>query len=384
MVARPGFEREERAFMNIACLMMQKNEGPLLQSWVDHHTKIFGSENIFIYDNGSTDEATIEILAKASEQGVNVEYGYSTRKDFEDKGNIFTAKIHELELLNKYDFFFPLDGDEFLSVQLPSGGLSVDPFSIKSTLEPYKKSPDVLMIDSEYNNNPMARDYYKQRDVQRKCFFASGACLLLDMGYHNAKAKTSSVEVRTPIVYIHFHNKSYDSYQRSAREKMKGRVADFSEETLRAHLADRKIGFHVIPALLKSRKEYEAGFSVSEHVYFPDLRLSIANNRFFDGFSLKPAKGLIESLERTINGVEIKGWAVTDSGQRVDGIKIFADGVQLNSLTVEYVSRKDVLKSGMSVVESCGFHIVVHAGSFNLESIKVIAVCDGEDRQINR
>lgn len=373
--------------MKIACLMMQKNEGPLLQSWVDHHLKIFGPENIFIYDNGSTDAETKSALVSAAKLGVNVYYEFNTRKHFEDKGNLFTAKIHELELSGDYDFFFPLDGDEFLAVQTSEGVLSVEPEVIRDNLRPYLGSPDVLMIDSEYNNNPMARDYYKRRDIQRKCFFAKGACLLLDMGYHNCKAQLSSAEVKTPVVYLHFHNKSYDNYQRSAKEKMVGRVKDFSEETLKAHLAERKIGFHVIPTLLMSRKEYESGFDIVDHVYFPDLRKSVAgdgHNGFFDGFSLRSAKGTIESIEKTTNGIEIKGWAVSDAGERVESLKVLMDGHRLNSLKIEYISRKDVVKTGISKSESCGFHIVVHESSCDVSRLKVVAVVQGEDRQIKR
>ncbi|MEW2925033.1 glycosyltransferase family 2 protein [Pseudomonas juntendi] len=373
--------------MKIACLMMQKNEGPLLQSWIDYHVELFGPHNIFIYDNGSTDTVTKEVLSSAQKSGVNVEYEFSTRKHFEDKGNIFTAKIHELEATGDYDFFFPLDGDEFLAVEIDEGVLSVEPEVVKSSLTAYLESPDVLMISSEYNNNPMARDYYKRRDIQRKCFFAKNACASLDMGYHNGKAKSSELEVKTPVVYLHFHNKTYDNYQRSAREKMIGRVKDFSEETLRAHLAERKIGFHVIPALLKSREEYEAGFDIGGHVYFPGLRdavLKSGYSEFFDGFSLRPAKGFIESAVKTTNGIELKGWAVSDSGDRVDSLKVIMDGSKLTGLKIEYVSRRDVVKTGIAKSEGCGFHIVIHEKSCDIARLKVVAVVSGEERLVRR
>jgi len=373
--------------MNIACLMMQKNEGPLLRSWIDYHVKIFGPKNIFIYDNGSTDTFTKQVLLAAEQAGVNVEYGFNTRQHFEDKGNIFSTKIHELENSGNYDFFFPLDGDEFLAVETTDNKLSVDPVIIKSRLSPYINSPDILMINSEYNNNPMARDYYKRRDIQRKCFFAKNACASLDMGYHNGKAKSSDAEVKTPIIYFHFHNKTYDNYQRSAREKMLGRVKDFSEETLKEHLAQRKIGFHVIPALLKSRAEYEAGFELSGHLHFPDLRNSIeqtGRSEFFESFFLRPLRGFVESITKTSNGIELKGWAVNDDGGRVDSLKVFMGCTQLNTLTIEYVSRKDVMKTGIAKSEGCGFHIVIHDQSCDIAKLKIVAVANGEERSIDK
>lgn len=372
--------------MKIACLMMQKNEGPLLQSWIDYHIQIFGHENIFIYDNGSTDTVTKEVLSFAKESGINVDYSLNTRKHFEDKGDIFASKIHELEASGDYDFFFPLDGDEFLAVEVDNG-LSVSVDVIKAKLRTYLNSPDVLMINGEYNNNPMARDYYKRRDIQRKCFFAKGACASLDMGYHNGKSKFSEVEVKTPIVYIHFHNKSYDSYQRSAREKMVGRVKDFSEETLKEHLAERKIGFHVIPALLKSREDYEKGFDIDGHIYFPELKKAVTrhgHSKFFEGFSLRPTKGFVESISRTTSGIELKGWAVGDDGRKVSSLKVFCKGEQVNRLKIEYVSRKDVVKTGIAKSEGCGFHIVIHDALLDISELVVIATIGDEDRLVRK
>ena len=68
--------------MKIACLMMQKNEGDLLKFWSDYHADLFGSENIFIFDNGSDDLITVNILKEIELSGINVSYDYPSKKDF--------------------------------------------------------------------------------------------------------------------------------------------------------------------------------------------------------------------------------------------------------------------------------------------------------------
>ncbi|MBK4991013.1 glycosyltransferase family 2 protein [Pseudomonas sp. S36] len=366
--------------MNIACLMMQKNEGQLLEAWITYHSKLFGAENIFIYDNGSVDEATLSVLNKAELAGVNVDYSYNTRQHFEAKGKLFTQKIHELEGLRKYDFFFPLDGDEFLVAEAGDKNLSTSPSVVRSCLEPFKGSPHVLMIGCEYNNNPLARDYYKRRDVQRKCFFAQDACKELDMGYHNGKAKLSDQEVRTPIVYVHFHNKNYESYQRSAREKLVGRVKDFSEQALKEHLEQRKIGFHVIPALLQSKSEYEKNFSLDGHMLFAELRHAADNSNFFDSFKIRSCKGFVESITKTSIGTEIRGWAVNEEGEKADSLRVYINGSLASKVKVTYHSRMDVLKSGMAKSEGCGFEIILHEECPDLSVLQIVAVVNGEER----
>lgn len=265
--------------------MMQKNEGSLLESWIEYHAKLIGIENIFVYDNGSTDKDTIDILHAYSNRGLNVVFEYSTKKDFSMKGDILSAKIKKLDTLGIYDFFFPLDCDEFLACDNDAGEVSIHIEDIEKSLLRFVENEKVLIIKKEYNNNPCKKDYYAPRDVQKKCFFAKNACESLDLGYHSGTSKTTSEQVRTEIVYFHFHNKPYELFQRSALEKLVGRVSDFSRDSLVKHLEERKSGFHVIPNLLLTKKEYESRFANIDPFYFPALRLKATEHldtSFFD------------------------------------------------------------------------------------------------------
>jgi len=95
---------------------MQKNEDDLLVPWIQYHSELFGAENLYIYDNGSTSPAITQILSDAKLKGVNVYFEYSQKENFEGKGDILAEKIKQLDQLDIYDFFFPLDCDEFVGV----------------------------------------------------------------------------------------------------------------------------------------------------------------------------------------------------------------------------------------------------------------------------
>ena len=82
--------------MKVACLMMQKNEEDLLGPWIQYHSELFGAENLYVYDNGSTSPIISEILADAQAKGVNVYLEYSKKSDFEGKGDILADKIQQL------------------------------------------------------------------------------------------------------------------------------------------------------------------------------------------------------------------------------------------------------------------------------------------------
>ena len=113
--------------MKIACLMMQKNERILLEPWILYHGDLFGFENLFIFDNGSTDEIVITVLQKYEKRGVNINRAYNSKSDFEGKGNLIADKIRSLDQCNYYDFFFPLDCDEFIACHDIDGNIKLKP-----------------------------------------------------------------------------------------------------------------------------------------------------------------------------------------------------------------------------------------------------------------
>ncbi|MGE6106041.1 glycosyltransferase family 2 protein, partial [Aeromonas veronii] len=192
--------------MKLACLMMQKNESRLLKPWIDYHSLIFGLENMYVYDNGSTEKECIDILKQYEKNGLNVEWMFNSKKDFENKGYIFSERIKCFDSgYSSYDFYFPLDCDEFIACERAPGDLLLDKRTIELELEKYIGTQSVLAINAGYDNNPLLEQYYYRSEGQRKSFFYKGTCLTLDMGFHVGKTKAGLEPQKTKIVYIHNH-----------------------------------------------------------------------------------------------------------------------------------------------------------------------------------
>src|SRR5680860_325993 len=124
--------------MRICILSMQRNEGVLLETWAHYHGKLFGYENIHLFDNGSDDSLTIEVLHTLERLGVSLYRDYRTRSDYENKGTVIVNKINELDRTSdEFDFYFPLDCDEFLSAA-DEHGYYFDSDSIFEKLHPFE------------------------------------------------------------------------------------------------------------------------------------------------------------------------------------------------------------------------------------------------------
>jgi hypothetical protein len=144
--------------------MMQKNETLLLDPWIRYHASLLGSEHIYVYDNGSSDTAVIQTLRDAEKSGVNVFWDYTRQEDFLCNREELTAGlIRRLDEEHPYDFYFPIDCDEFLACSLPGGTLSCDKQDILDALQLHLQAPEVLVISHKYWNNILYPDLYPFR-----------------------------------------------------------------------------------------------------------------------------------------------------------------------------------------------------------------------------
>lgn len=237
--------------IKVSALMMQKNERVLLDKWIKYHREIVGIENITIFDNGSTNDETISILKKYEEVGLKVIWDYSTNKDFESKGTILGEEILALQESTDFDFYFPLDCDEFLAVELENNKISCEKEDIYKELKKYVGTKDILMIKKQMFNSPISDEWFWPRP-DRKCFFYKNNFLSMDVGFHWAKNIHSTTELKTNIVQFHFHNKPYTVAQDHAKAKLMSRVDDFSTATLRNY---KGAGVHLVDYFLFSESE---------------------------------------------------------------------------------------------------------------------------------
>lgn len=251
---------------------MQKNERRLLEPWIVYHSWLFGLENLFVFDNGSVDPVVIEILEHYRARGLNVDYSFHTRADYEGKGDLIARTIQGLDAVSApYDFYFPLDCDEFIVATASDGGFVLGGEAIAQALQPYLNEQRTLTVSSRCRNSPVHLDRYLPGNAH-KCFFARSACLTLDTGYHYGRARHTDERVQTPLVYVEFRFRPYREYQFFARQKLRERLANFTKAELRSYREAGRAGNHMVEYVLMSPEEYQASFSDAGRVYFPDLR----------------------------------------------------------------------------------------------------------------
>ncbi len=357
--------------MQLACLMMQKNEAILLKPWLDYHAMIFGLENIFIYDNGSTDKSCIDLLEFYEKKGLNVEWNFKTKNDFEKKGKIFADKIKQLDESDlAYDFYFPLDCDEFIAYERAPGDLLVDKKSIELELKNYIGCQFTLSINAGYDNNPLFNEFYFRSDEQRKSFFYKGTCLTLDMGFHSGKTSLGVESKKTKIVYVHHHYKEFHNYQASAKEKLLGRVVDFSTPSLQMHRDNKGPGYHLIGALLTTEEEYYNSFHktftsrpkkyhhlafVSAFIKGLGLNISAPEHLRVKCSLSNSIRGVIDSVKIVNNHLTLKGWAVPNNNDDIYSILIFSYNDDYFELSrVNKYHRPDVVRSVNGANLNCG------------------------------
>ena len=376
--------------MKIACLMMQKNETSLLKPWLDYHIMIFGIKNIFLYDNGSTDTTCINILKNYETKGLNVTWDFNTKNDFEQKGQIFSDKIKNLDKsIFPYDFYFPLDCDEFIAYERNPGDLLMDKKSIEIELENHIGCQSTLAINAGYDNNPLFNQYYFRSDEQRKTFFYKGTCLTLDMGFHSGKTNLGAETKKTKIHYIHHHYKEFYNYQTSAREKLLGRVKDFSTSTLEMHRANKGPGYHLIGALLTTEEEYyfsfynnfksqTAKYYQMEFVSFflkgLGLNISAPDNIKINYSINKSIRGVIDSIVINNDLIKITGWAVTPDDDDIMNIYILDNNDNFIEFSkINKYSRPDVVRVVDGAKINCG---IIAEKTLSHNELEVIASND--------
>jgi hypothetical protein len=245
--------------LNIKIVMMQKNEVDLIYPWVAYHGTRFGFENLYIVDNGSDNEARAR-LDHVESFGVNVSFEHRSRDDYVNKGRIVSDIIKVLDREDPADFYFPLDCDEFLGVDLGVGGYSFQVNEIEESLIAYRESTTSLTIAAYLDNHPALHGYFRKSANQRKSFFAKSTCVALDRGFNNAKTKVSGAPKKTPIVYVHYHFKPFNLLQAHARQRLEAFLDNFSEAALRQYIEDRRTGFHSARHLLIDEKTYLTQF----------------------------------------------------------------------------------------------------------------------------
>jgi hypothetical protein len=245
-----------QAMPTIAFILVQKNEGGLLKSWFNYHTRLTRPEHIYIIDNGSADPLTASILAEIREAGGKVDESFHSAAAFNKKHEIVLGLIKKLQSQGDFDFIIPLDCDEFLAVMSDDKVPEFRPDRIGAELTKHLGACGPLAMAGSFYNNPCHfGSFFFSRE--KAVFFASDPVETIDLGYHRAETVSGQPAVPTNVVAMHLQYKRFERAKAQAAEKLKLRVPNFAEATIRSFDGT---GSHMNKFFLAGATGYEGKF----------------------------------------------------------------------------------------------------------------------------
>lgn len=239
----------------VKVLMMEKDEVENLARWLAHYAYLFGFENLTIFDNGSTNPATISLLKSAESRGAIVRYDLNVTRDFHLKGIHFTSVIKGWDNDAAYDFALPVDCDEFLAV-FDEHGLTRDREAIHRHFDALKGQQASLRIDTSLFNVPGRRGWYAPVRHFFKGFVAARTLDFCDNGHHAPLTLNKQV-ASSSFTYLHEHHHPYEEWRRRLRVKVEGLVDLDDEAAMRHYLTiPGAEGVHAVASLLIGEAAY--------------------------------------------------------------------------------------------------------------------------------
>ena len=197
---------------------MQKDDSDILDDWIVYHSYLFGKENIYIIDNGSTD-CSLDIIKK-HEVNYRVFDG-----DFCHKSKELSSWMSE-EKCN-CDFVVPLDVDEF--IVLNKDGFSsvkesilkefdsLKKYETKFKFKQYECIPNLLEV--HYPIDELT--YFFETNLstrgirRRKTFFPSSVFVGTDQGNHVGKISSGSNEyMLTDLCLLHYKVRGFSHFRK--------------------------------------------------------------------------------------------------------------------------------------------------------------------------
>lgn len=350
----------------VACTVMLKNEHALVNAFLHYHANLFGPQNLFVVDNGSTDPITLRYLAEFEAKGVNVDRSFTTADDYTRKGLIIGNLVQQLDRDYDYDFYILLDCDEFVVLKLDDS-YTCDGERIHRYFDSLKGEKRILRVGRNLPNI-LGRPFEFQELDYQKTIFPKNVLAETDHGHHVGRSRTGKGDVACDIVYVHYHYRPYNEVVWYARQKL---ITETSAEVLDDVLRLRSYkgpGQHMIGYLLDGSESYYEQFrDVSNTISFTELgdqflKLGIAAP--FNNFRLPsrdetssaagrnrmPVFVVVESA--SVNSVV--GWAVdTGSPDTPTFLKFLVDGAVVYEGRCDQ-ARPDVLASGFKA-ERVGF-----------------------------
>ncbi len=369
----------------IACIIMMKNERTLLEPWLLYHAGLFGLENLYLFDNGSTDQGTIAILRHYEEQGLRVDRFFRTDKAYGNKHGIVGSLIKSLDELGDYDFFVPLDCDEFIVLRDPESpnGYSCAPETINRYFDSIGADEGrVLMVDENLMNIPGRPGEYR-RAPYSKTIYPKAAFVETDHGYHGGVSSRAPGYRQLELSYVHFHFRPYEELVKFARQKLLMALTPEQIADPVALNAYRGPGFHMIGYLTNDAESYYNQFRFMRDT----IKLPALTERFaelgmeppFSRFELPPEKArslVVDHLDR----FRLAGWARDRTNPtRPLRVQVMLDGHPLAEVLCDE-PRADVAATGYET-DRVGFAVSLPDWVFD-GTQRRLTVCDSEGQPV--
>jgi len=281
---KTAFENFESKYAKLALFLMCKDEGYMLEAWIKHHITIVPPNHLFIFDNGSTDTLTIEILLSAETLGCKVEWKFDSKKHFLGKGTVMKLKMQELDVFDDFDFYIPLDTDELLAIK-SNEHFEVSSEAIHAALSTLPILDAPLKIVTGLQSNPYHAGYFLRTGLN-KTFFRRETVKSLDVGYHWGQTIGGGTPFETAITLIDFHYMGLDEVKRRARQRIEGRIElDSGREFLDEYASKKLPGFHSLDELNLTSERYKADHPVSDFTLNLSLLASLKKSGAFDSLA---------------------------------------------------------------------------------------------------
>ncbi|MDE1897339.1 MAG: glycosyltransferase family 2 protein [Rhodospirillales bacterium] len=227
--------------MRVACVLMQKNEVNALEPWLLYHAHLFGMENLCVIDHFSTHPKILNTLSWYEHEGLQV-VRLPPEADYQRKGEFVTAQLTRLDKTGNYDFLMPLDCDEFLALRRDDGGFTCNRAEIHACLASYAGRAETLEVKQNLLNILGHPGRFWVFPYQ-KVFFSAGHVGVVDHGSHTDVLGRGNGLLETPLVYLHFHHKSWEEQVKAGKEKLRPFVDVDDPQALEAF---KGIGWHLL------------------------------------------------------------------------------------------------------------------------------------------
>ena len=253
--------------VRVACLLMQKNEDSLLAQWIAYHSDLFGIENLYVFDNGSTSSSVIEELQRAESKGLNVDRSNSESGVLNRKHLIFSDLMARLDEGGRYDFYIPLDCDEFLVKIIDNDSFSADRNVIRDYFRTVGDEPRLMKVGTNLSNI-LSKDGRFWKRPYSKVIFSPGSFVASDLGFHAGVSRRGSGQRDLELAYVHYHYRPFPELLEFSKAKLSGRVDVTDMQALSKYNGP---GWHLVQYFIEGAESYYRQFRRSDGISFNEI-----------------------------------------------------------------------------------------------------------------